>query len=60
MSGLKSVFRPIPGLGFVPRLQIVKARSEVDMILLLGIVELMASGPVIADSVGKYLPIAGE
>ena len=44
-------------VSFLPRLQILKARSDKDVVLLLGVVELVALGPVVAHGVGKDLSV---
>ena len=43
-----------------PRLEIVVAGPQEDLILLLRAVELVALGPVVARRVGEDLPAAGE
>ena len=43
-----------------PRFEVFEARSQVDVVLLLRVVELVTSGPVVADRVGKDLSVAAE
>ena len=43
-----------------PRLEIVVAGPQEDLVLLLRAVELVALGPVVARRVGENLPAAGE
>ena len=45
---------------FDPWLQILEARPQVDVVLLLRVVELVTPGPVVADRVGKDLSVAAE
>ena len=44
----------------MPRLEILEAGSEEDVVLLLGVVELVALGPVIAHGIGKDLAVLVE
>ena len=48
------------GLSLLPWLQLLKAGPQEDVVLLLGVVELVALAPVIGHGVGEDLPILVE
>ena len=48
------------GLSLLPWLQLLKAGPQEDVVLLLGVVELVALAPVIGYGVGEDLPVLVE
>ena len=59
-GGMKLEIRRRIVLSLLPWLQLLKAGPQEDVVLLLGVVELVALAPIIGHSVGKDLPVLVE